>query len=179
MFPGYKLYLTPSSDDTLSPVSEESKHVEDASSKLSVTHETNGDPDSSKAQRQELASIRPHERSIPILFFPVFLSLCLGLWVHFYVHPLNQHGRHGGLSVEAPLSHGDMQQVMGWQKIGNQSLVRTSEEGSQAKDLEDGDELSLRTNDHPRKDMAIRSQWEVARDWLDHVLGWHEWQGYA
>lgn len=231
MFPGYKLYLTPTSDEhlhqsdsvtekdhpvelrskgsggnpelgqdadcqeapplehrgnlrsltdppTISPIAEENDPLELQSKDSGGSPEIGDNAQSQVASYDEPNVYPPLARSSSHTLLAIFLTFCLIFCVQLYVHPMYKHRLQRGSSIQEHLGH-DKVQTLGWYEAGNDSLSGAYSNGNEAKTQDSQRKSDVKALHMPHKDEAERAQWEVVRDWLDHVLDGREWQGYA
>lgn len=182
MFPGYRLYLTRTPEkNLLTPFSviEEDDIVESSSEMLSSVPEIDGDAGSQKSLVDEPDCSSPLGASYTntLLAFLVPFLLILGLIL--YTQPTLKEGHRVGCTVRQHLGLEQTQQVVDWQQLVNNSLVDTSMRNNGALPSADAIEPDAEARRTSYRDEVVRPQWEMFRDWVDYVLGWQEWQGYA
>ena len=187
MDPGYKLYLTPDSDESHRPLDtlpEEHEPVECPSAGPSTKSETSYDADGETSPTiadddnddDEDPSSKLYSNPFTTCFFPLWLIVGLLM----YVGPVLRNGPNTSCTISGYCGLDSMERLAVWQQMPNNSSVITAlTEVDEATIMFDGDTEEEENMDMQHESISERAAWEVVKDLIDHSLGWEEWKGYA
>jgi hypothetical protein len=189
MYPGHKLWLTPDSDgldlplpallEEIEPFDYPSKQARIVSDVGQGGHcevpPTKHDGQVPVDKRSSVNTLLYH---LLVFLLPLCLTLgllCLVLVRNHYIGSIWRDGSKTNCTTEGNCRLQNVTQVLHWQGLANSAENAIPIEVDKAVVAYNKDEAMGVQNEDEAKSVGLGS----VRDWIDHALGWEEWQGYA